>query len=106
MSDLFAPEPSPQQEAQPVPCPLCRCARSGYSGLFNTACAGCRARDIARGSVFWNAKHARPEHTGYEQSRQAYRDLLASNSVSHADVMHWSSGSSAFSSKAETERET
>lgn len=78
-------------EQQPPLCHYCRCAKSGMLGLYEQSCAGCRARDIASGSVFWNAKHARPEHAGYEQSRQAYRDLLAASGVSHAEVLSWTS---------------
>lgn len=79
------PVPTPE----PAPCPLCRCAKSGYSGLYNTACAGCRARDIARGPLFFAAKRATKGEDGYEAARDAYRDALAAAEVDHAAVMEW-----------------
>lgn len=85
-SDLFRSAPP---TVEPAPCPHCRCALSGLHGIYDEACAGCRARHIAASPVFFNAKYAVPKDDGYEAARQAYRDALAAANVTHAEVTTW-----------------
>lgn len=80
----------PIPESASPPCPLCRCARSGYSGLYNMHCAGCRARDIARGPVAFAARNAAPKDANFEAVMQAYRDALSAAGVLHSQVKEWS----------------
>lgn len=67
-------------------CPHCTAATERMHGKFDDHCRGCRARRIARGIVFHNAKTALPEEHDFDKVRDRYRELLAASDVTHAEV--------------------